>query len=75
MNQPLIAYSYGNLVASLPTVFSIGSVPLSLAIKLSTKSEFVNSLTTELGVPILSKCGFNLSAESMNAPLYALNVT
>jgi hypothetical protein len=26
-------------------------------------------------VPILSKCGFNLSAESINAPLYALNVT
>jgi hypothetical protein len=35
----------------------------------------VNSLKTKFGVPILSKCGFNLSAESINAPLDALNVT
>lgn len=32
LNHPLIAYSCGNLVVSLPIVFSIGSVALSLAI-------------------------------------------
>lgn len=74
MNQPLIEYSCGNLVASLPIVFSKGSLPFSLEIYESTKTEFVSSLTSDDGVPIFSKIGLSLSAESINAPFDALNV-